>query len=116
MIVEPEMLKLIPKVDEYNLEWIRNKLNAQNIRIAQLESLVVVFIETCQKNEADLHRCQVQRQADMMKIAEMCMEHDDLKKINAALVDRIAKCESRIDKASELLASIRKDQAAKNIG
>lgn len=114
--MDPEILKLIPKFDEIDLEWIRHKFNTMIVRITQGESLLTMFIEIAQKNAKDTHIFQVQRQSDMVTIAEVRMANDDLKKINAALVDRIAKCESRIDKASELLASIRKDQAAKNIG
>ena len=108
-----ELAKRLPKLDEYDLEWVRHALNVKAVEINQMKSLVVMLLEKVEKVEADLHRCLVQRQADMVKMADVCMEREDIKRVNAALVERVAKCESRLNKASELLASIRKDEADK---
>jgi len=109
--MDPALEKRIPKVDEYDLTWVRHDLKVMHVEINQFKSLVVVTVDDVDGLKKDLHRCQVQRQADMLKIAELSMRNDDLEKLVAAIEERLTKSETRIDKASELMSSIRKDKA-----
>ena len=114
--MDPDKLKLIPKVDEYELGWIRHNFNVERMARLQLESLMVVILDERQDDKKNLHMALVQRQSDMLKIAEMSMQIADLEKMVSGLADRLTdridKCDSRLDKASELLAAnIKRDKA-----
>jgi hypothetical protein len=108
VVMEDEIAKLLPKVDDYDLGWIRNNLNVKAIEINRWKSLVVELLDRVQAVEKSLHIAMLNRQQDVIKIGEISVERDELKKKIETLETRADKQETRQDKQGNFLNTLRK--------
>lgn len=77
--MEKDIAKLLPKLDDYELEWVRNSLNVKAIEINQWKSLVVELLGRVDACEKSLHVAMLNRQQDAIKLGELSVdvkEHD----------------------------------------
>jgi hypothetical protein len=108
--MDDEIAKHLPKLDEYDLEWVRNSLNVKGIEINRWKSIVVELLDRVVACEKSLHVAMVNRQKDMIKLGELSIERDELRKTNEKLLERMSACEVRLDKASDVVRGLRKEK------
>jgi hypothetical protein len=101
--VEPELAKYLPKIDDYDLSWIRNSLNVKSIEINQFKSIVVSLIDEVKDFKSQLNFALLARQQDALKLGELSVERDEWRQLAVKLEERLAACETRLDKASEFI-------------
>jgi hypothetical protein len=106
--MDDEIAKLLPKVDDYDLGWIRNNLNVKAIEINKWKSLVVELIDRVQAVEKSLHIAMLNRQQDVIKIGAMSVERDELKQANESMRAEIATMKERQDRQASFLNTLRK--------
>jgi hypothetical protein len=106
--MDDEIAKLLPKVDDYDLGWIRNNLNVKAIEINKWKSLVVELIDRVEAVEKSLHIAMVNRQQDVIKIGAMSVERDELKQANEWMKAEIVTIKERQDRQGNFLNTLRK--------
>ena len=97
--MEKDIAKHLPKLDDYELEWVRNSLNVKAIEINQWKSLVVELlgrVETCEKS---LHVAMINRQQDAIKLGEISID--------------VKEHGRRLDKASEYYKTLKSKEETK---
>jgi hypothetical protein len=99
--MDDEIARMLPKLDDYDLGWIRNNLNVKAIEINKWKSLVVELIDRVEAVEKSLHIALLNRQQDVIKIGAMSVERDELKA-------EIATMKERQDRQGTFLNTLRK--------
>ena len=91
--MDKDIAKHLPKLDDYELEWVRNSLNVKAIEINQWKSLVVELLGRVEACEKSLHVALLNRQQDAIKLGELSVD--------------VKEHERRLDKASEYLKTLK---------
>ena len=97
--MEEDIAKHLPKLDDYELEWVRNSLNVKAVEINRWKSLVVELLDRVIAAEKSLHVAMLNRQQDAIKLGELSVD--------------VKEHERRLDKASEYLKTLKTREETK---